>query len=101
MVQSHIAILAEKLMALNPKDKVPLHPIEEGLLGITSSALLINDNCSIYAILQGKRTSVLFNISDFLIIDIKELSIVEVVLIVLEVFQPGLVIRDNFPVTFP
>lgn len=87
MVQPGTAVLAEELVVLDPKGEIPLESIEECLLDVAGSALLVDDHSAICSILQGERASVLLDIADLLIIDIEELTIVEVVLIVLEVLQ--------------
>lgn len=88
MINPDVAILAEELLILHPKYEIPLEAVEKGLFVVAGSALLIDDNSSISAILQCKRPCILLNIADLLIINIKELAIVEVILIVLEVLQP-------------
>lgn len=87
MVQPDTAVLAEELVVLDPKGEIPLESIEECLLDVAGSALLVDDHSAICSILQGERASVLLDIADLLIIDVEELTIVEVVLIVLEVLQ--------------
>lgn len=101
MIQPHFAILAEELVILHSKDEVSLETVEEGLRDVAGCALLIDDNSSVSAIFQAKRPCIFLNIANLLVIDIKELCVVEVILIILEVLQPGLVIGYNFPVALP
>ena len=39
--------------------------------------------------------------TNFLIVNIVKIQIVEIILILLEIFEPELVVRDNFPIGVP
>lgn len=64
-------------------------------------ALLGNNNSPSISILKCKSSNIFFDVSDFLIVNLVEMCVHKVVLIIFEVLEPGLVIRQNFPVAFP
>lgn len=71
------------------------------LLLATSRHLLADHYGSTSTIFEGITSGNLFDVSDVLVVEIIEVSICKVVLIVLEIFQPVLVVWDHLPTALP
>jgi len=101
MIDSNSIVLTVKFILMNAKNKLVFESVEQWLLDVAGHAFLVDDDSSSLSAFDSVEAWYFLNIAYFLIINVIVLRIIKVILIISEVFQPRLIIGDNFPVAFP
>ena len=71
------------------------------LFVVANCKLLVDYDGTTVSTFECMCTCIFLNISYFFIINIKKVSIVEIILVIFKVCEPCFIIGQNFPISFP